>query len=126
MPRRVERRRPGLPGRRRPAPGPNRVATARSWPTKSFPRLSRRGAEHRRRRRDARTPCDLAEGHSLWRAALRSPRDGGDYRQEAKGYRIADYADVILAMTELVEAGQLGRAFLDEAIDKCESFRSAA
>jgi hypothetical protein len=92
---------------------------------KSFPGgLSRQALNVAAAAGDARNALrDLVEAHPLWRAAIRFPREKGDYRNQALGYRIADYGDVIISMTELVDSGQLGRAFLDEALDNGEAFR---
>jgi hypothetical protein len=95
--------------------------------TKSFPGgLSREALNVASAAGDARNALrDLAEAHPLWRAAIRFPRQNGDYRQESKGYRIAGYAEVVVSMTELVDAGQIGRSFLSEALDNSESFKVA-
>ena len=85
--------------------------------------LSRQALNVAAKAGDARNALrDLVGYYPLWRAALRFPRENGDYRNQSLGYRIADYAQVVSSMSDMVARGVLDKDTVMSAIENSDDF----
>ncbi len=86
--------------------------------------LSRQALNLAAKAGDARNALrGLVETCPLWKAALRFPREKGDYRNQNLGYRIADYADVTASMIDMASARVLDDDTVRAAIANIDDFR---